>query len=133
MNGVQKDDEIITSTHMFFVYFFIKKNAKSYVLFPLQGHIPATIPPAEDLVHNDARGDTVGRLSDRWRLAMGRSADLPSPQGEKTILFSVLGDVAWAAWDCKLSELWSIDVNWGLQFPPLWLIADSGSSLSGNG
>lgn len=25
MNGVQKDDEIIPSTHMFFVYFFIKK------------------------------------------------------------------------------------------------------------
>ena len=72
-------------------------------------------------MHNDARGDTVGRPG--WQVvAMGRSADLP-----------VLGDVAWAAWDCKLSELWSTDVNWGLQLPPLWLIADSGSSLSGNG
>jgi hypothetical protein len=33
MNGVQKDDEIIPSTHMFFVYFFIKKTRNHMFCF----------------------------------------------------------------------------------------------------
>lgn len=79
-------------------------------------------------MHNDARGDTVGRLSDRWRLAMGRSADLPFPQGGKTILFSVLGDVANGLLGIVNCQNCGQVMSIGTAISS-WLIADSGSSV----